>query len=132
MVPNIANINLMGHKPLGQNNDTILMKELIRKRVASMSKEELMRSGIKNIDNADMDLSSYQPDFFVTTTQAEHTWQPMEKINLNTSYHKRKNEFSIYVDASFQGGVFKMPLIDPPKSVSDEFFETQKQRNIIQ
>ena len=75
-----------------------------------------------------------EPDFYITTTHAEHTWQPMEKINLDDTYHKRKNEFSMFVDATFQGGVFKMPFIDPPrKFIGGEEIEIEhKLHNIIQ
>lgn len=61
----------------------------------------------------------YKPDFYTTTAQAEHTWQPLENSHLDPKFRKKKNEFSIYVDASFKKGVFEMPLIDPPP-ISEE------------
>lgn len=80
------------------------------------------------------EIKGSEPDFYVSTTQAEHTWQPIEKINLDDTYHKKKNEFSLYVDATFQGGVFKMPFIDPPrKSIGGVDVEkSYEYHNIIQ
>ena len=63
----------------------------------------------------DENFKDYQQDFYTSTAKAEHTWQPIEKSNDSLRFRKKKNEFSIFVDASFQKGVFKMPLIDPPK-----------------
>lgn len=86
-----------------------------------------------NKEEIESELKKMNPDFFTTTTHAEFSWQPMEPINMDTSFRKRKNEFSIYVDASFQGGVFKLPLIDPPKfrrsQYIDHVFQTEYQNN---
>lgn len=57
----------------------------------------------------------------------------MEQSSQDMRYRRRKNEFTIFVDASFQNGVFKMPLIDPPRQMtSEQEFELQKQNRIIQ
>ena len=34
-------------------------------------------------------------------------------------YHKKKSEFSSYVDASFKGGVIDRPLLDPVMTTSE-------------
>lgn len=76
----------------------------------------MMRDEIQKLSRVDLEkeLQQLQADFFTTTSQAEHTWQPIEKHG-DTSYRKKKNEFSVFVEASFQGGVFTMPLLDPPE-----------------
>ena len=42
-----------------------------------------------------------------------------ENRKKSSQYHKKKSEFSSYVDASFKGGVIDRPLLDAvPDSVS--------------
>mmetsp|Transcript_4811 Transcript_4811/g.4554 ORF Transcript_4811/g.4554 Transcript_4811/m.4554 type:complete len:91 (+) Transcript_4811:685-957(+) len=81
-------------------------------------------------NNEEMD-EDYKPDFYTTTAQAEHTWQPIDDSHLDSRFRKKKNEFSIFVDASFKRGVFAMPLIDPPRTAEDNASITDVRKNFI-
>ena len=61
-----------------------------------------------NKSEIENELKAMSPDLFTTTSHAEYSWQPIEEINMDKTYRKKKNEFSIFVEAQFQGGVFKM------------------------
>ena len=90
-------------------------------------KEQIAKMSINELQD---ELKKMQPDFFTTTTMAEHAWQPIENINRDPVFRKKKNEFSIFVEASFQGGVFNMPLVDPSRRPgTEELFEMQNNNN---
>ena len=49
----------------------------------------------------------------ISTMKESFKPQPLEFLKDRIAYHKRKNEFSGFVDASFKGGTIDRPLLDP-------------------
>lgn len=68
-------------------------------------------------------IKDLKPQFTVPTSKEEHGWGPFENMTVDRHYHRKKNDISVYSDATFKGGVFNLSSLDLPRrpNTSEKF-----------
>lgn len=65
-----------------------------------------------------------------STMQDTFKPQPLEFLNDKNYFNRKKNEFSMFVDAVFKGGVIDRPLLDPirPPSTPQQYAKAKEDK----
>ena len=54
----------------------------------------------------ELDSREINKEIYLTTSREDYWLQPLENSSLEQGYQRKKNEFSVFVDAKFRNGVF--------------------------